>query len=184
MTYLQRIIYLTRELEWAINLKPERYDWDRQTWVKQGGNKVGLSMEDKKFMQVMDRSFHKDVNRNWVDPLQFCEYRSRFPNSSLKHSIKPRIYTTVCPSTLSDLSANICWLSCSVYLIEDTEVAPPLNNENCCYLPIFGVYHPEKPSQIRAVFDSSAQQQGISLNSVFSGLDLMNNLRRQTANIS
>jgi hypothetical protein len=32
------------------------------------------------------------------------------------------------------------------------EVAPPLqNNEECWYLPLFGVYHPKKPDQIRGV---------------------------------
>lgn len=33
----------------------------------------------------------------------------------------------------------------------------------CWHLPIFGVYHPQKPGQIRVVFDSSVQHQGISL---------------------
>lgn len=47
------------------------------------------------------------------------------------------------------------------------EVAPPLKEtEECWYLPTFGVYHPQKPNQIRVVFDSSAQWSGISLNDV------------------
>lgn len=38
------------------------------------------------------------------------------------------------------------------------EEVPPLpDTEECWYLPIFGVYHPKKPSQIHVVFDSSAQ---------------------------
>ena len=38
------------------------------------------------------------------------------------------------------------------------EEAPPLKEEEeRWYLPTFGVYHPKKPGQIRAVFDSSAQ---------------------------
>ena len=41
----------------------------------------------------------------------------------------------------------------------------------------FGVYHPKKPTQIRGVFDSSAQFKGVSLNKVLmSGTDLTNNL--------
>ena len=32
------------------------------------------------------------------------------------------------------------------------------------YLPHFGVYHPQKPTQIRVVFDSSAEYNGVSLN--------------------
>lgn len=47
------------------------------------------------------------------------------------------------------------------------EIAPPIDdNTECWYLSIFGVYHPQKPGQIRVVFDSSARQSGVSLNSV------------------
>nr|XP_032806106.1 uncharacterized protein LOC116940390 [Petromyzon marinus] len=58
------------------------------------------------------------------------------------------------------------------------EAAPPLEEgQECWYLPIFGVYHPKKPDQIRVVFDSSAQFKGISLNNVMlTGPDLTNSL--------
>ncbi len=58
------------------------------------------------------------------------------------------------------------------------EPAPLLrDNEECWYLPIFGVYHTKKKGKIRVVFDSSAQYQGTSLNSVLlQGPDLMNSL--------
>ena len=45
------------------------------------------------------------------------------------------------------------------------------------YLPHFGVYHPRKPDQIRVVFDSPAEFQGVSLNKeLLPGPDLMNSL--------
>lgn len=47
------------------------------------------------------------------------------------------------------------------------ERAPALEEgKECWYLPIFGVYHPQKPGKIRVVFDSSAQYDGVSLNDV------------------
>ncbi|RXN04564.1 hypothetical protein ROHU_018319 [Labeo rohita] len=58
------------------------------------------------------------------------------------------------------------------------ELVPPLQDgQECWYLPSFGVYHPKKPEQIRVVFDSSAEFDGISLNDVLlSGPDLNNSL--------
>ena len=45
------------------------------------------------------------------------------------------------------------------------------------YLPHFGAYHPRKPDQIRVVFDSPAEFQGVSLNKqLLSGPDHMNSL--------
>ena len=45
------------------------------------------------------------------------------------------------------------------------------------FTPLFGVYHPNKPHQIRGVFDSSATFKGVSLNSVMmTGPDLTNSL--------
>lgn len=56
------------------------------------------------------------------------------------------------------------------------EVTPPLrNDEECWYLPTLGVYHPQKPGQLRVVFDSSAQFSNISFNDVLlTGPDLNN----------
>lgn len=65
-----------------------------------------------------------------------------------------------------------------IFVEKQAEPAPPLKEgEERWYLPIFGVYHPQKPDQIRVVFDSSAKHEGISLNDVLlSGLDLNNTL--------
>lgn len=58
------------------------------------------------------------------------------------------------------------------------EKVPPITEEReCWYLTIFGVYHPRKPNQLRAVFDSSAKYRGISLNdTLYTSPDLTNSL--------
>ena len=60
----------------------------------------------------------------------------------------------------------------------NAKLAPPLAaDEECWFLPIFGVYHPKKPDQIRVVFDLSAKHQKNSLNDVLlSGPDMINSL--------
>ena len=35
------------------------------------------------------------------------------------------------------------------------EAAPLADDEERWYLPIFGIYHPKKPTKLRVVFDSS-----------------------------
>lgn len=58
------------------------------------------------------------------------------------------------------------------------EVALPLEeNEQCWYMSTFGVYHPQKPRNIRVVFNSSAKYFGTSLTDVLlSGPDLNDSL--------
>lgn len=65
-----------------------------------------------------------------------------------------------------------------VFSNNHAEEAPPLmEGEECWYLPLFEVYHPKKPGNIRVVFDSSARHEDVSLNDVLlTGPDLNNTL--------
>jgi hypothetical protein len=138
-------------------------------------DKIGLSVEDKMFLQIMETDFQKDAGGNWIAPLPFRPNRPKMPNnrpqaikrakildnSLKKNPVKKQHFMDFMKKVLDSGAA---------------EVAPPTNGE-CWYLPLFGVYHPKKPNQIRGVFDSSAVYEGVSLNSVLlSGPDLANNL--------
>jgi hypothetical protein len=110
----------------------------------------------------VSRTLFSDIPLNfatgsWVAPLPFRSPRQSLPNnreqavqrakyldSSLRRNPKKREHMV---EFMQKILAN-----------NHAEVAPPLqNNEECWYLPLFGVYHPKKPDQIRGVFDSFAK---------------------------
>ncbi|KAJ8364935.1 hypothetical protein SKAU_G00137660 [Synaphobranchus kaupii] len=118
---------------------------------------------------------YKDEVNSWVAPLPFKAKRRRLPNnrsqvfhrlSSLRRNFDRK----------PEMRDHFLSFMEKIFQNKHAEVAPPLRkNEECWYLPIFGVYHPKKPGQIRVVFDSSAQHDGVSLNNVLlSGPDFNN----------
>ncbi|XP_069103769.1 uncharacterized protein [Argopecten irradians] len=140
-------------------------------------NKVGLSVEDRAFLDLMDKEFVRDTCGKWTAPLPFREPRPRLPNNR-HQALKRAQILDVC------LQRNSVKLEHLVTFMKDildngyADVAPPLHDdEECWYLPLFGVYHPKKPDKIRGVFDSSVKHEGISLNKVLmKGPNLTNNL--------
>ena len=140
-------------------------------------DKPGLSIEDVEFFKVMDKEFTKGPLGNWVAPLPFRSSRPRLPNNkplALKRAESLHISLQKNPVKRDHFVTFMKKILDSGH----AEVAPPLCiGEEHWYLPLFGVYHPKKPGQIRGVFDSSAQFDGVSLNKVLlSGPDLTNNL--------
>ncbi|XP_062614568.1 uncharacterized protein LOC134276324 [Saccostrea cucullata] len=125
----------------------------------------------------MDQDVHLSFEGNWEAPLSFREKRQPLPNNrsyALKRAQNLDISLQKDPTKQEHFMSFMK----KIFDINHAEIAPPLKEkEECWYLPIFGVYHPKKLSQIRAVFDSSAKFQNISLNDVLlSGPDLNNEL--------
>lgn len=140
-------------------------------------NKVGLSIEDRRFLDIMDKEMFMDESNSWVTPLPFRTPRQRLPNN--REQAFTRLTSLL--RTLEkkpEMKSHFVTFMQNIFDRDHAEVAPPLREgQECWYLPTFGVYHPQKPDQIRVVFDSSAQKQGISLNDVLlSGPDLNNSL--------
>ncbi|XP_069129320.1 uncharacterized protein [Argopecten irradians] len=140
-------------------------------------NKVGLSVDDKLFMDIMDRDVTKDHNGNWVAPLPFHATRPKLPNNrnmALRRAQNLSVGLRKNPTKRQHFTTFMKRMFDSNH----AELAPPMtSDEESWYLPIFGVYHPKKKDQIRVVFDSSARFNGLSLNDVLmSGPDLTNSL--------
>ncbi|XP_050419153.2 uncharacterized protein LOC126832434 [Patella vulgata] len=145
--------------------------------LSRNDEKLGPSVEDREFLVIMDREFQRDSSGNWVAPLPFKENRPRLPNNRTQaaNRAKSLDYSLRKDSTKR---AHFFTFMKRVFDNNHAELAPPLRDDDeCWYLPIFGVYHPKKKDQIRAVFDSSAQHENISLNNVMlTGPDLTNSL--------
>lgn len=140
-------------------------------------DKPAMSMDDKAFLEIMDREVFMDDSNSWVVPLPFREPRRKLPNnrvqavkrlSTLRHTLGKK----------PDMKEHMVAFMQRIFEAGHAEPAPPLSeDQECWFLPIFGVYHPRKPGQVRAVFDSSAKQDGVSLNDILlSGPDLNNTL--------
>ncbi|KAI3352172.1 hypothetical protein L3Q82_020980 [Scortum barcoo] len=140
-------------------------------------NKLGPSMEDILFLKTMENEFSQDETNSWVAPLPFRQPRRRLPNNrQYALSRLKSLHRTLDKNP--EMKSHLKSFMQAMLDSQHAELAPPTEEgKEYWYLPFFGVYHPQKPSQIRVVFDSSAQFEGISLNDVLlSGPNMHNSL--------
>ncbi|XP_013856435.1 uncharacterized protein LOC106512341 [Austrofundulus limnaeus] len=140
-------------------------------------DKQAMSIDDKTFLTIMDNEVYQNEENCWVAPLPFCSQRRKLPNNreqALKRLSSLRKALTKKP----EMKAHYIQFMQKMLDNDQAEHAPPLPaDKEHWYLPTFGVYHPQKPEQIRVMFDSSAECDGVSLNQVLlTGPDLNNSL--------
>ena len=140
-------------------------------------NKVSMSVEDKEFLSIMDKEMVKEEDGHWMAPLPFRKDRQRLPNNRSQALDRAQSLTTSLKRNPVKHGHFVTFMK-GLFDAGHAEQAPPLQPEDeCWYLPLFGVYHPQKKDRIRGVFDSSATFNGVSLNKVLlTGPDLMNSL--------
>ena len=143
---------------------------------------AGLSIDDRKFIEIMDKGIHKNEKGNWEMPLPFPSHNVSMPNNKdyaakrlngLLRTFKRK------PKMEKDYLEFMGKMLDKGHAVPvpDEEISSKQGSGQLWYLPHFGVYHPKKPDQIRVVFDSSAGCQGKSLNQeLLTGPDLMNSL--------
>ncbi|XP_048248047.1 uncharacterized protein LOC124126721 [Haliotis rufescens] len=156
----------------------ERNDFEESVFQKTRLDETQtLSIEDKQFLRIMDAEFSKDSDGCWTAPLPFRQDRARLPCNKFHAIHRAKLLDS---SMCKDQTKREHMTTFMVKVIDKghAEIAPPLEkDQECWYLPLFGVYNAKKPGQIRGVFDSSAKYNGVSLNSVLmTGPDLTNNL--------
>ena len=140
-------------------------------------DQLALSIEDKIFLQIMDEEVVKDHSSSWIAPLPLKPSRTRLPNNKAQAVSRLNSLTRQFKQK-PQLQRDFFAFMDKIFGNQQAEIAPPLRpRDERWYLPMFGIYHPRKPSKIRVVFDSSAQYNGASLNnSLLTGPDLNNTL--------
>ncbi|XP_028996228.1 uncharacterized protein LOC114849211 isoform X1 [Betta splendens] len=140
-------------------------------------DKLALSVDDKTFLNLMASEVYQNKENSWVAPLPFRYPRQRLPDNreqALKrlHSLRKTL------EKKPKMKNHYIQFMQGMLDNDQAEAAPPLpQGKEHWYLPTFGVYHPQKPDQIRVVFDSSAECDGASLNRMLlSGPNLTNTL--------
>ena len=110
-------------------------------------DKIALSIENAEFLSLLDKELEKDCEGSWKAPLPFKKQRPQFPNNrpqALKRAKTPA----------DNLRRNSVKRRHFTELIEGifTEPAPSVTQgQECWYLPLFGVYHPQMREQIRGL---------------------------------
>ncbi|KAL6476597.1 hypothetical protein MHYP_G00150960 [Metynnis hypsauchen] len=119
--------------------------------------KPAFSIDDLAFLHVMKQGLYKNEENSWVAPLPFKPQRQRLPNNREQAFNRFRFLQRTF-SKKPEMKEHFFSFMENMLEQGHAEKAPPLQKqEECWYLPLFGVYHPRKPGQIRVVFDSSCQ---------------------------
>ena len=146
----------------------------------QEDNEPTLSLEDKRFLELMEGGIHRNASGNWEVPLPFRNPLQHMPNnrSQAESRLKGLLKTLRRKPEMQ--SHYIEFMSKAIAKGHASPVPPAeiqTSNGHVFYLSHFGVYHPKKPGSLRVVFDSSLEFQGVSLNkALIPGPDQMNSL--------
>lgn len=139
---------------------------------------LGLAVEDREFIHIMENEMKLEEG-NWTAPLLFKRDKPAIPNIKVMTLKRAMVLDN---SLYKNCEKRQHFFTFMEKVIQSgaAEIAPELKvGQEVWYLPLFGVYHPKKPDQIRGVFDSSATYKGTSLNSVLlTGPNLTNKLVR------
>ena len=150
-------------------------------------NEVTLSIEDRRFVDIIEKGIHKNEFGNWQLPLPFRSPNIILPNNReqavrrLSNLLRVFARKPNMKKDYFEFMGKLLKHNHATPLPESRAIRgqdhDDIKRRNVWYLPHFGVYHPRKPNSIRVVFDSSSEYQGTSLNKeLLSGPDFLNSL--------
>jgi hypothetical protein len=118
---------------------------------------AALSIEDKKFLAIMDEGMMIDDENHYVLPLPFRESPSGLPSNyeqAKSRALSQRVKMLKNAEYRGHYAAFMTQVLAKGYA---REVPDSLSKDKARYLPHHGVYHPRKPGKLRVVFDCSAK---------------------------
>lgn len=145
-------------------------------------NSPTLSVEDHKFLNVLDTGIHKRRDGHYEMPLPLRHEDVKLPNNrsqALRRLCLLKERFRRVPSYHKDYTEFMedLIIHCAEKVRLDDDKGTKIGNGRINYVPHHGVYHPAKPTQIRVVFDCSAVYKGTSLNrNLLQGPDMTNSL--------
>ena len=110
-------------------------------------NKPALSVKDQQFLEIMDGGFVKDFEGRLSAPLPF---RVDSPTLLSNKEQAVRRATILNSSLHKNVAKCEHFVNFMGKVIKNShaEVAPYLKKDReCWFLPVFGVYHPQKPGE-------------------------------------
>lgn len=116
--------------------------------------KPALSIEDKRFLHIMESDFHRSSDGLWEAPLPFRDDRQPLPDNRPLALRRAKSFDV---NQYSNPVKRKQVLDFIDNLLENqhAELAPELaDTSERWYLPMFSVFHPKKPESIRVVLVS------------------------------
>lgn len=94
-------------------------------------NKVGLSIEDRYFLEIMNREMFMDESNSWVVPLPFRTPRKRLPNN--REQVLTRLTSLLCTlEKKPEMKSHFVPFMQNIFDHDHAEVVLPLQEGQEC----------------------------------------------------
>ncbi len=150
----------------------------KSDFIENASEHSHVSQEDLRFLSKMKTGTRLKENGHYEMPLPFKEDGPKLPYNKDCAMHRLRCLEKILQRDEKYYKDYIAFINETIAR-GDAEKVPveEIDNNPAWYIPHHGVYHPQKPGQIRVVFDCSAKYHGTSLNEhLLSGPELTNTL--------
>ena len=140
-----------------------------------------FSVEDRRFLEILEEGIKRNSDGRWVMPLPFKDKTPLHLPNNRPHCVRRLMSLKRKFEKESKLYMDYCEFMNKIISKGHASKVDDKTSESSSgkawYLPHFPIYHPQKPDQVRVVFDCSDTFEGESMNKhLLQGPDLMNKL--------